>query len=459
MHCKPYICTLLLLLLLAPPSFAGSYTDSAHGDSSNGVSRSNLSQYSTGNCAHCHEQHASIDSSEPTPNSPVGPDSFLLLAGNDITVNSSYIVDDNACFQCHSSTSLQTGGITNYDYSGTFAGFTGASGTGGASPTSIMDAFNKAHSHNLGDIHDYASTNFSWYTEDSNPCTACHNPHLVKRNKAFPNDRTYTVMSMPDDHENLFGDGSGESAADHATSVGANYTPPTDEPTGLQTPDYNQFCLYCHENVVSTSIIRTDYHAATPTTFMAIDWTTEGGDGNQTGIYSPPGDKHGINEATDAAAVDAPFTTASNLPADDALQCVNCHEAHGSENDYMHRRSINGIPLGVVITGETNERGNHCLPCHTEDTGGNKWKDTHHGGGFTNDNPYKASLTRAGYPNKCEYCHGASSSSDPNFPIPCEDCHFHGSYVDEYDKHSAEGQAAGVKYVKPDFAPYRRKTF
>jgi len=445
------------------------YTDSAHGNLSAGVDRTSLPAYSIGNCAHCHEQHGSVGGSEPNPIG--GPDVYLLLAETKGSSTSPYSTSDNACFQCHSDSSLQDGGIVNYDYSGTFAGFTGSSGTGGVSPNDIMEAFSDTHSHDMEYIYAYVEgsgtysrpTDFPYFKAGSNPCTACHNPHLAKRNKSAINNRTLSVMSMPDDHDNLYGWDTGESADDWNSGLMAapSYIAPTGEPTGANTPDYNSFCLYCHQHRTPTDARTRHLDGAPVSFFEAIVWDANGGDGNQNGVYVVPGDKHGVNIATGSAALDSPYNinAATNNPDDVALSCINCHEPHGSENDYMHRRSINGTPLGVVITGITNDRGNHCLPCHTEDTGGNKWKDTHHGGGFTNDNPYKASLTRAGYSNKCLYCHGATQASDPDFPIPCEDCHFHGSYVDENDKHTAAGAAAGVKYVKPDNEPYRRKTF
>src|SRR4030043_740937 len=45
------------------------YTISAHGNTSYGVNRTGLSSfnYSIGNCAHCHEQHASIAGQTITP--------------------------------------------------------------------------------------------------------------------------------------------------------------------------------------------------------------------------------------------------------------------------------------------------------------------------------------------------------------------------------------------------------
>lgn len=448
---------------------AGPYLESAHGSSPTyGVNRSATADlgYAIGNCAHCHEQHSSIAGHEPDP-ADAGPHPFALFSDNyDSTIAepvSSYSQADNFCFSCHSSSfSLQVNGITNYDYSGTFAGRTGSSGTGGASPTSIMEAMNKRHRHNLGDLHAYALANpidFPWYTNLSNPCTTCHNPHLARRNKAYPNDLSYSVLSLPD-HFALYT----ESIASHASQLGQYYISPTGEPSASETPDYNAFCLYCHENQVPSGDAKPLFtppnrygHGTIQGYFMAIDWTTLGGDGPQAGAYIIPGDKHGLNPATDKAALKTPFTLYPAAVNKTVLACVNCHEAHGSENDFMHRRAINGSYLGVVIEGESAARGEHCRPCHTDDgtirpDGTYRWKDTHHGGGsFTNDNPYRANIS--GRP--CTYCHGASNQSNANFPIPCEDCHFHGSYVDENDKYVNPN----VKYVKPDNAPFRRKTF
>jgi mono/diheme cytochrome c family protein len=48
-------------------AYAGPYLDSAHGNSAHGVKRTSTLQYATGNCAHCHEQHAMIAGSQPEP--------------------------------------------------------------------------------------------------------------------------------------------------------------------------------------------------------------------------------------------------------------------------------------------------------------------------------------------------------------------------------------------------------
>jgi len=57
----------IILFFAAGVACAGSYTESAHGNSIEGVNRTCLSVFVTGNCAHCHEQHASHDGSEANP--------------------------------------------------------------------------------------------------------------------------------------------------------------------------------------------------------------------------------------------------------------------------------------------------------------------------------------------------------------------------------------------------------
>ncbi len=448
----------------SPAEAEVNYSSSAHADSSYGVQRTGLGHYAQGNCAHCHEQHASVENDQAQ--------NFLVFSQTDPTNTAPYSESENFCFQCHASL------VVNYDYSTVFGGHQEASGSGGASPESILEAFNKAHSHDLDDIYNHAINHpdqFPWFTEASNPCTACHNPHLARRNHENPDNPVLSVMSLPDEHLSLYGDGDGDgdsSDGDEGSAISERmnkwsaapvYISPNNEPAPVDTPDYNTFCLYCHSAPVAISNDdRPYYHGGTVGQLLAIDWEDNGGDGVQSGTYIVPGDKHGYNTATSYAAVEAPFNIygTSNVPGDVMLSCTNCHEPHGSENDYMHRRWINNTALGVVITGVTNEAGAHCVPCHTEDPDGG-WKQTHHGADvvdgevlFQNDNPYVANAHGG-----CTYCHGATQRSDPDFPIPCEDCHFHGSYVDENDKYTAAGQAAGVKYVKPDKSPYRRKTF
>jgi len=63
------IIVLLLVFFYSDITFAGPYLNSAHGNTTYGVNRSSMASlgYARANCAHCHEQHASIGGAEPAP--------------------------------------------------------------------------------------------------------------------------------------------------------------------------------------------------------------------------------------------------------------------------------------------------------------------------------------------------------------------------------------------------------
>jgi len=94
--------SLLLALCLILPDMAGSgpYLDSQHGDTTYGVTRSTIdtkySTFSKGNCAHCHEQHASLDGAEPIPYTDTAEYGH---AGPDLAELFSY--EEGVCEMCH----------------------------------------------------------------------------------------------------------------------------------------------------------------------------------------------------------------------------------------------------------------------------------------------------------------------------------------------------------------------
>jgi len=145
------------------------HTDTAHGNTSYGVNRSSAG-HDIGDCAHCHETFDPI---------VCGLNDVMLFAPMNPTSQT-----DNFCFQCHKDEgSVQIGGVTNYRYAYTFGGY-GTFHTSG-----IMGAFNQGSYHNLYDIWDFAKDNFSFFKDSSNPCVACHNPHLAKINKCPSTNR------------------------------------------------------------------------------------------------------------------------------------------------------------------------------------------------------------------------------------------------------------------------------
>jgi len=414
------------ILFSGAGAFCGPYTDSAHGDTTNGVDRPATDSlgYTPGNCAHCHEQHTSVDGGEPAPAGGT-PSEYSLFADNfDTAATSPYAEADSICFTCHSTTgSLMT--VVNKNYTETFGGVTRTTAING-----IQDAF-KALSgrtfseHNLYDVWAYASgnsvsgagTKLVFFGDGSNPCVACHNPHRAERNKANKTDPSYSAISRPSDHEALQGDGASEQMDDYATSVSGTYQAPfysggaSYEPAGTAiqdgslTPDYNSFCLDCHSNsnVFSTKLNRN---------MIAIDWGATGDmhGGRPRYILAP------VSTAAGAHLV-APYET----DVDDGtagntnyvLSCLDCHEPHGTvlenvlgpstragqpaflnpaaSSSFLLRQGFNG----VSIVGQC---------------GGGGWVESR----------WQVGLL-------CNQCHSISGHCGST--CGCLDCHFHGSTV------------------------------
>jgi hypothetical protein len=355
---------------------SGPYLNSAHGSSSNGVNRTATKDlgYSKGNCAHCHEQHASIGGSEPNPTG--GPSKFCLLADNFSGVTSKpYSQSDSVCFYCHfGSGTFQSPAFYNYSYSITFGG------NPDITPNNIFDAFNSTSYHNLNDVLNFAKNKWSsTFTADSNPCSACHNVHIAKRSCGKPNgsyDSTLSAISKPSDHGNLWGDEASERmmagvGADTYRApfyVGANPALPatshepdgqsrtidSDEVKGSTTPDYNTFCLDCHHEAIGA--------------IGAIPWNP--GDVNFDRLAM-----HGKKDATNswgwAVSQRPPYTldgtsgTAEDLTKNFVLSCLDCHEPHGSQTpngEYLLRTTVNGVS-GITYAG-AGQYYYLCYACH-----------------------------------------------------------------------------------------------
>jgi len=347
MRWLPFL-SILAILIFIGNGITGSYKESAHGNSTYGVKR--LSGYSQGNCAHCHEMHA-------------GNSAFALFTNNfDTTVTTGpYLQENNFCFYCHG-----PGEITNYDYSKTFGG-----APENVNATNIMDAFNQASYHNLYDIWDFAKNNFNFFTSGSNPCVACHNPHIAKRNKANPGDPTFTAISLPSDHGNLWGDADNETMGKYTI-----YQPPycwnstnlepdcSSSDRVLQAskiPDYVTFCQNCHSKDMSNYGL-----SHTP-----IDW--------ETSVHGKTNSwkKHDTEERK------APYNTTE---ANYILSCTDCHEPHGSSNfEYLIRREVNG---DIVTIDSDNDWNSLCLKCHiTHHHSNETCIECHYHGATKNDQP------------------------------------------------------------------------
>ena len=373
-----FLCLVFLMLLVGGVSYAGTYLDSAHGNSTYGVDRTSTTQYATGHCAHCHEQHASIAGTEPDPKTgdAAGPDKFCLLANNfDTTATTgAYVRDDNACFYCHYGLgTYQATVFYNYSYSITFGGNTDST------PATIFDAFNSTSYHNLNDVLNFAKGKWPTFTADSNPCSACHNVHIAQRSCGKPTgsyDPTKSAISRPSDHGNLWGDDDGTvNFSERMNSYTTNYrapfyvgATPTADPTlhepdgvsrlissnevkGLNLPDYVTFCTDCHNatNSITSQALGT---------LKFINWAT--------------GDQHGKTNGAGSADgnLKAPYTsdgksTGTQVDGTDfVLSCMDCHEPHGSSNKWLLRAEVNAKEGISITTGVWYE---FCTACHSVD--------------------------------------------------------------------------------------------
>ena len=350
-----------------PPPTIGPYLYSAHGSITYGVNRSSLSTfgYSMGNCAHCHEQHASIGGAEPVPNSPAGPDYYLLFKDLWVDPTQSNIF----CFGCHTDISSVQYSFsrTNYSYSYWAGGDTTVT-----CPDSIYESFQfvtdtgapqtncglsvaVGSSHMLRDIRDYLSTRSDWNfpstTNNINPCSGCHNPHRAKRDPHTTAGRTdgsgnliVSAVSRPSRHStnnnnnwDLWGDDPGERMSDYISLNGGTYqalyrynSTSTYEPDGSSTTngsnlfDTVNFCISCHATrLTSTRLGRRTY---------AINWSSSG-------------DQHGGNWDAGGGGRKSPYGSAS---INYVLSCLDCHEPHGSPNAFLLRQEVNGVQVNVL---------------------------------------------------------------------------------------------------------------
>ncbi|MDL1984333.1 MAG: hypothetical protein LWX54_09135 [Deltaproteobacteria bacterium] len=377
-----FLCLAILIFLVGGVSNAGTYLDSAHGNSTYGVDRTSTTQYATGHCAHCHEQHASIGGDEPSPDSPAGPDDYLLFSDN----HTSQTV--NFCFGCHRGTvgGYQTGGLVNRSYSYRAGGWTSDT------LDNILQAFTygppastTSSSHKLDDIKTFITGKWG-YTANSNPCIACHNPHAVQGDPAnsassakSSGTRGYPV-SLPSDHADkyvwdVYGDDAGEKMSNYvyqapyrsgSTSI---YEPDGSTTTtdGTNLTDYVTLCTDCHHyspTPVSTRLGNTN--------LRDIDWAA-----------SVHGGKASWSK-TDADERKLPYKAEEK---NYVLACTDCHEPHGSPNYcYLIRKEVNGATTAVAADTNT-DWDTLCTRCHTYTHESNSCINCHYHGALHESNP------------------------------------------------------------------------
>ncbi|MDD5757892.1 MAG: hypothetical protein PHI06_02290 [Desulfobulbaceae bacterium] len=143
------------------------YNSTAHGSATNGVKRSSagITDYAIANCAHCHEQHASVGGTEPAPDNS-GPSSYAAFAS-----------EEALCLGCH-------GGTPNYSANG--------------SPDNINSLLNTSYGHYPADFsakHKAKEVQADINSNAHVECTDCHNPHLSGATKHSKGTNAVTSTS------------------------------------------------------------------------------------------------------------------------------------------------------------------------------------------------------------------------------------------------------------------------
>lgn len=409
-----YAGMILCLVLYPLVTEGGPYSNSSHGNTNYGVKRNGTFQYTTGLCAHCHEQHASIDAIEPDPLSG-SPSRFVLFYAGHVSQT------DNFCYKCHDSTFvIPATAIINRSYSYRAGGWTNDT------VNDVLEAFStppNISSHSLEDIRTFITGRWG-YAADSNPCCACHNPHAAQGDPANSGNTPKTsftrgyAVSRPSQHDplltwGLWGSSAGQKMADYvgARTYQAPYrynTAAAYEPDGSLTTDgsnltdYVTFCTDCHNatnTIYSTSLGRNLYK---------FDWNTE-----QHGKGIPalrPGFQNLLPPFQDAQM------------GNHVLSCTDCHEAHGSPNNYLIRKEVNGAAT-VVVTEDgvpDKEWMKLCERCHANLNGGS--------------HVHPSSMLGEDCSTLCHPMDGGHMYAN------CKDCHFHGN-----------SQIGGVPYGNPLF--------
>ncbi|MEW6428965.1 MAG: cytochrome c3 family protein [Thermodesulfobacteriota bacterium] len=404
------------VVLLAPwPASAGTYLNSAHGDTLHGVLRPAMAAlgYSRGNCGHCHEQHASVDNAEPAPAG--GAAGYMLFSANYVSQNDAF------CFKCHAAGSPHNGeAIINRSYSYRAGAWTGDTV---ADIQSVFGVIAPGTAHNLADIQTFIAGKWR-FTDKATPCAACHDPHAVQGDPENAGNGVKSSgsrgwpASRPSLHattNSLWGDEPGERMNAYTGDYQAPYryyavTPSSLEPVGdalansasaaQNTVDYNTFCLDCHDaanTIYSTPLARN---------LRGIDWDNS---------------KHGKLAASNDAGTDVlpPYQDAQL--GSYVLACTDCHEPHGSTNVFLVRAEVNGrTPVTVTTalgnrpgpTGSCNKEWTYlCGKCHA-------------GMGSSDGHPHPSFVPPATSGCSSGVCH---ASPDSCIYTACGTCHFHGS--------------------------------
>ncbi|HFQ81216.1 MAG TPA: hypothetical protein ENK33_07580 [Desulfobacterales bacterium] len=352
-----WLVTLFCLFLLpAAQVWAGAYSSSAHGNSSTGVDRSTIdskySAFATGSCAHCHEQHASLEGSEPAPTSPSGPNAAMVFSP-----------EEKLCFTCHDGSAA------------------------GGSSRDILTQFNETYRHPIDLYSGRHTLSKLEYGKNGAPfrgslrhveCTDCHNPHVAQ-----PGTQTFDT-SNPQNNNLVSNVLKGVWGVD--PTFGAAWTVPTSFTEKIPAVKEYQICLKCHSNYAFNTGSGSYSVSDSPSGLSSVtDQAMEFNPANAS--YHPVVTTANLGNANSllASRLGPPWNSA---PGDQTMYCSDCHGdtdsskpdgPHGSTNKYLLKwgswpTQSDGTTLWTL--NDLSNSGIFCKLCHTlsgSNTGGGNW--------------------------------------------------------------------------------------
>jgi len=350
---------MLLFGLLPQLAQAGAYADSAHGDATNGVDRGNPN-YAPGNCAHCHEQHASVGGGEPDPIG--GPDDYLLFddasTGNDF------------CAVCHGSdgaTNPPTGDVASAaDYTASVTYISGhdpgSSMILGSEPLCVVchdvhSAQDTLHSEAVdGNTASGVLLNVvGGYTYTWSPPST---PAADTENLSKPT-RTLTTNPITKEYELCL------------KCHTFNGSPPGASGWTDQGEEFNPN-NYSHHPVTGTGIWKNKNIRANPTSLLNAPWSTNVdarmhcSDCHGSGVSGDPKGPHGSNNKYILKAWGGyNGTSYPNAAKAPDLLCIICHSSGygtGSVSGSPWSHGSNSAHQYQAETGTNNQLG--CYACH-----------------------------------------------------------------------------------------------
>lgn len=329
----------------------GNYTSSTHGNSTSGVNRSSIdSKYSTyaiGNCAHCHEAHASMDGVEPFPSAGIdaGPDKVLLFSE-----------EEGVCEACHYT----------------------------IVPRNVKDQSGKTYRHPM---HDYSGRHtLREYGQSGAPfrdanrhaeCADCHEPHFI----GYPGTTYHTYNAGTPADNNLVSNaikGVWGVEPDSSPLWTATKTFTEQKTVAVGSTKEYQICYKCHSYYAfqdSDGVTAIVGPSGDYITDQAMEFSPGNASAhpvqvtlnNLTGSSSP--------KALDSVQISSPWTNVGNQ----TMWCCDCHGndaaspvgPHGSNAKFMLKGTgkywptkSDGTTLWKLNTTDAQNSDLFCKNCH-----------------------------------------------------------------------------------------------